>query len=137
MRWYDDDVSSPTLRNPHFRLLAVFSAWQLLLHLLQCAESRDPRLWMPHGVAYVQDLGLLTGGFVAFGAIGRLLHGRARTTWGYLSLASLFSIGVGLASYPRLLREYLAFPVNLFAADSGSAWVLLKEYLGLTRMALP
>jgi len=114
--------------------LAVFSAWQLALHLLQCAESRDPRLWMPHGVAYLQDLGLLTGGIVAFSAIGRLLRGRARTAWDYLSAASLFAIGVGLASYPRFLREYLAFPVNLFAADSGSAWVLLREYLGLSRL---
>jgi len=134
MKWYNDDASSPTLRCPHFRLWAVFSAWQLLLHLLQCAESRDPRLWMPHGVAYLQDLGLLTGGYVAFCTIGRLLHGLARTVWGYLSVASLFAIGVCLASYPRLLREYLAFPVNLFAADRGSAWVLLKEYLGLSRL---
>jgi hypothetical protein len=119
------------LRGARVRLLAVFSAWQLLLHLLQCIESRDPRLWMPHAVAYLQDVSLLVGWFVALAAIGRLLRDRTRIAWGYFTAVGLFGIGIGLASYPRFLHEYLAFPVNIFAADGGSAWVLLKEYLGL------
>jgi len=89
---------------------------------------------MPHVVAYLQDVILLAGWYAGVAAIGHLFHGRTRIVMQYSATIGLFGIGVGLASYPRFLREYLVFPVNIFAADSGSAWVLIKEYLGLSSL---
>jgi len=50
------------------------------------------------------------------------------------SVAILLIAGALLAIYPQMLREYLAFPVNVLAADGESARVLLTEYLGLWRL---
>ncbi len=131
MNRYSDQPFTPMLQNAGARLLAIFCAWQFLLHLLACIESADPRLWMPHVVAYLQDVSLLAGWLLGSIAIRRLLRGPVRSAWGYLTIAGLFGIGIGLASYPRFLREYLAFPIDIFAGDSGSAWMFLQEYLGL------
>ena len=134
MNWRYDRLSVPLFRNAGARLFAAFCAWQFVLHLLPCIEAADPRLWMPHVVAYLQDVGLLAGWFVGFAALRRLLHSHARVAWGYVTAVGLFALGLGLASYPSFLREYLVFPVNIFAADRASASTLFREYLGLSRL---
>jgi hypothetical protein len=131
MNWCCTRRSALQWHDPAFRLLAAFGGWQFALHLLQCVEASDPRLWMPHVVACLQDFGLLVAWLGGTRGLGRLLAGRARVAWEYLIVAGLFAMGVGLASYPRFLREYLTFPVNIFAADYASALTLVKEYLGL------
>ncbi|MBI3787198.1 MAG: sulfatase, partial [Ignavibacteriales bacterium] len=44
------------------------------------------------------------------------------------------SVEILLASYTKILREYLAFPVNIFESDWGSAKVLISDYLGITAL---
>jgi len=39
-----------------------------------------------------------------------------------------------LASYPGLLTEFLAFPMNIFRADCATGWYFVIEYLGWTRL---
>jgi hypothetical protein len=120
--------------DPAVRLLAAFCGWQFVLHLWQCAEAADPRLWTPHVMACLQDVGLLVAWLGVTRRLGRLLAGRARAAWEYVIVAGLFAMGVGLASYPCFLREYLTFSVNIFAADYASASTLVKEYLGLSSL---
>ena len=116
------------------RLILAFSAWQLVLHLWQCVESGDPRLWLPHAVAYLHDLLLLGALMMVAWVVRRFAPNSLRAGGEILSVAILFIAGALLAIYPQLLREYLAFPVNVLAAGGGSARVLLTEYLGLWRL---
>lgn len=116
------------------RLILVFSASQLVLHLWQCIESGDPRLWLPHAVAYLHDLLLLGALLMVAWVVRRFTTHRLRLGGEIFSVAILLIAGALLAIYPQLLREYLAFPVNVFATDGASARVLLTEYLGLWRL---
>ena len=116
------------------RLILAFSASQLVLHLWQCIESGDPRLWLPHAVAYLHDLLLLGALLMVAWVVRRFTTHRLRLGGEIFSVAILLIAGALLAIYPQLLREYLAFPVNVLAAGGGSARVLLMEYLGLWRM---
>lgn len=46
----------------------------------------------------------------------------------------MFGLGLLLASYPLFLREYLAFPVNIFATDTATVRVFVLEYLGIASL---
>ena len=46
------------------------------------------------------------------------------------SIITLFATGMLLSIYPRLLTEFLAFPVNVFRADGGSTRIFVTDYLG-------
>jgi len=116
------------------RLVLAFSAWQFVLHLWQCVESGDPRLWQPHVVAYLHDLLLLGALLILAWLVRRFTPHRLRAVGNILSIVMLLIAGIFLAIYPQMLREYLAFPVNIFAADGGSARVLVTEYLGISRL---
>lgn len=116
------------------RLVLAFTALQLVLHLWQCVISGDPRLWPPHAVAYLHDLLLLGALLMGARGVRRFAPERLRSGVEILSVAILLIAGALLAVYPQLLREYLAFPVNVLGAGSGSARVLVTEYLGLSRM---
>lgn len=116
------------------KLVLAFAAWQLLLHLWQCAMSGDPRLWPPHAVAYLHDLLLLGALLLLAAGACRLAPGRIRAGVEIFSVIILAVTGTILAIYPQMLREYLAFPVNVFASGNGGARVLLTEYLGLGRL---
>lgn len=116
------------------RLMLAFASWQLVLHLWQCVASGDPRLWPPHAVAYLHDLLLLGAVLLVARVVRRITPGRFRVGGEIVSAAILVIAGTLLAIYPQLLREYLAFPVNILAAGGGSAGVLLTEYLGFGRL---
>lgn len=115
-------------------LFAALSLAQILWHLYAAVESTDPRLLLPHLVAWLQDLLLLSLVLGAAKGIGLLLPRNLKQAWHLIELLLLLATGVSLALYPQMLREYLAFPVNLFAGGSGSAWVLLSQYLGSSRL---
>jgi hypothetical protein len=116
------------------RLILAFSAWQFVMHLWQCVASGDPRLGTPHAIAYLHDL-LLLGALLMFTRVVRRFTPRRLRSGGEIfSVAILLITGALLAIYPQLLREYLAFPVNIFASGGGSARVLLTEYLGLWQL---
>jgi hypothetical protein len=115
---------------PRWRALGIL---QCLFHVVALARSADPRLIAPHAVALLHDLFML--GAVVFGT--RLLRRRRPAGPGRSaemgSVPALCAVGMLLAVYPQVLREYLAFPVNLFAASAGSASVMVTEYLGVGR----
>ena len=85
----------------------------------------------PHAVAYLHDIFLLGAILVVVRAIRCSSPNRLRAALEVLSIVGLLSAGAFLSIYPQLLREYLAFPVNIFKSDSESAHILLTEYLGV------
>lgn len=119
---------------PEQRLCAALATLQLGLHAWQALAARDPRLWVPHAVAAAGDLAIL-GAIVAAAAVARRgLPDRLRPVVARGAISGLLIAGALLAVYPALLREYLAFPVDLFATDGASARVLVTEYLGVSRL---
>lgn len=115
-------------------LFLTFVVLQLALHLGSFFSAKDPRMLMPHAVAYLHDLLLLA--LLWFGSITacRLVSVRVRHSCRILAISGLFGLGLLLASYPLFLREYLAFPVNVFANDTATAGVFLHEYLGIASL---
>lgn len=116
------------------RLFLAFVALQLALHLGSYLSAIDPRILMPHAVAYLHDLLLFT--VLWFGSINvcRLISSRVRSFCWTLALIGMFGLGLLLASYPLFLREYLAFPINVFATDIATAGVFFREYLGIASL---
>lgn len=129
----NDSADSPYV-DRWTRLFLAFAVLQLALHFGSSFSAKDARMLMPHAVAYLHDLLLLA--LLWFGSITacRLVSVRVRPSCRILALSSFFGLGLLLASYPLLLREYLAFPVNVFATDTDTAWVFLHEYLGIASL---
>ena len=119
------------------RAIRVFTALlfaQFALHLFYAITSRDPRLLAPHLVAWLHDTLVLS---VTFGVLKLCLlafPAHARSAGDAAAAAILALSGVFLSLYPQMLREYLSFPVNLFAGNAASASVLIREYLGVDRL---
>jgi hypothetical protein len=120
--------------NKNALLLLVFSIWQFLLHGLCVVDSGDPRLLLPHAISFLNDVVVL--GAITF--IGRSARAAAPERLGPIvdgvMRATLIVTEVFLAAYPQLLREYLTFPMNIFAADISSARIMVTEYLGISRL---
>jgi len=116
------------------RLFLAFVVLQLSLHLGSFISAKDPRLLMPHVVACMQDLLLLALLWIGSFTVGRLIPAQIRLFCRILALCSLVGLGLLLASYPLFLREYLAFPVNIFATDTATARVFVLEYLGIASL---
>lgn len=116
------------------RLLAlVIALGQLLLHGGQFVASRDPRLLLPHAVAFLTDLLLICLVALLIGTGLKLAPPNRSQAVGHIGAGVLVTAGMLLSAYPPVLREFLSFPVNLFAADMASARVLLTDYLGIQR----
>lgn len=116
-----------------YRLFSVLCIWQLLLHLLACAIDGDPRLLMPHLVAWLHDL-LLFSLIAGAGASVIRLAPEKLCSVSIITRVILAASGMLLALYPQTLREYLTFPANIFLSDSNSIRVTLFEYLGIQRL---
>lgn len=116
------------------KLFLLFSFYQLILHLYFALSAKDPRLILPTSIAFSHDLALLA--IVA--AIGYLITSISPIQ--FKSIANkIFSVtliitGVLLSAYPKMLREYLVFPVNIFDSDFNSAETLLSDYLGFAAL---
>jgi len=128
-----DSTGSPFVERST-RLFLAFVALQLFLHLGSYFSAKDPRMLMPHAVAYLHDLFLLTVLWFGSVTVCRLIPVRVRFSCRTLALIGLFGLGILLASYPLFLREYLAFPINVFATDTATAEVFLREYLGIASL---
>lgn len=88
----------------------------------------------PHAIAYISDVALLailtaTGSFAT--AISPI---RFKQTVHKVILVSLVVVEILFASYPNVLREYMAFPVNIFDADWSSTTTLISDYMGITAL---
>jgi len=118
-----------------FNLFLFFAGYQFLLHIYFTLASNDPRLFMPTAVAFLHDLAIL--GIVAtiFYYLQYLFPDRLKSSINRFASIALIVIGISFSSYPKILREYLAFPVNLFNSDFDSAKVLISEYLGISALA--
>lgn len=114
-------------------LALVFAAGQTVLHGIQFLSGHDSRLLLPHAVAWLTDLFLIFLVSLLAWGLNKLAPQRWSRAAGLLGAGLLVAMGILLSSYPLLLREFLAFPANLFVADAASARVLLTEYLGIHR----
>jgi hypothetical protein len=108
---------------------------QCILHLFTAFSSHDPRLLAPHLVAWLHDTLVLSALFGLSWLCLRLLPSRVRSVGESVTVAILILSGVLLSLYPQMLREYLSFPVNLFASNADSAGILIRDYLGFDRLA--
>jgi len=114
------------------RLVCAIAAAQLGLHTWFAVFARDPRMWMPHAVAWLLDVFVLIVLAAILWGIGRALRrcGFPHGLWTFGCNALIFSTGLLLASYPGLLSEFLAFPMSIFRADGATTWFFVSEYLG-------
>jgi len=118
---------------PIANLFFVFGAYQCLLHAYCAFQAGDPRLLMPHVLAYLHDLALLTLMLLVYRLLLRLFPQFQRGV-AIFGGVGFFLCGILLASYPQFLREYLIFPVNLFDADMQTTETLIADYLGVTAL---
>lgn len=116
------------------KLFLLFSIYQLTLHLYFALSAKDPRLILPTSIAFSHDLGLLA----IVTASGYLITSISPIQ--FKSIANkIFSViliitGFLLSTYPKILREYLVFPVNIFDSDFNSAETLVSDYLGIAAL---
>jgi hypothetical protein len=102
----------------------------LLLHVQAGLASRDPRLLLPHAVAWLHDLLLLLAAAAVAAGLARAAPPRLRpaASWGGRSLLAI--LGALLAVCPQLLPAFLAAPASFLAADAAAAQTFLRDYLG-------
>lgn len=118
-------------------LVLLFVGYQLLLHIYFALTSNDPRLFMPASIAFVHDLAIL-GITTAIGYLAKSVSPiRLKKSIDKIFSIILIIVGVLLAGYPKILREYLVFPVNIFDSDLSSAEVLISDYLGVIAFVPP
>jgi len=84
-----------------------------------------------HAVAWLLDVFVL---IVAAATLGVSVGGLPRCAfpsglWIYGGNALLFLTGLLLSSYPGLLTEFLAFPMNIFRADAATTSFFVAEFL--------
>lgn len=127
-------VAANAINDGMIKLFFLYVLYQLLLHAYFSIAAHDPRLLLPHVIAFLQDIALL--GIVT--AIGYLTIAVSpagfRQTVNKIGSVFIAIVGILLASYPNILREYLVFPVNIFDSDLESAKVLISDYLGITAL---
>jgi hypothetical protein len=112
------------------RLVLIAAAFQFLLHMGCVLVEKDLRMFMPHLVSFLHDLMLIVAVYLLYAIARHFSPARFRFTLRIGAIVCFFALALVLASYPRFLRAYLAFPVNIFATDVGSSKVFLN-YVGL------
>jgi len=116
------------------KLFLLFASYQLLLHIYFSLSSNDPRLFMPTAVAFLHDVAFLAIITSIFYLIKSVFSDKLKRSVDKILSIILIIVGVLLASYPKILREYLVFPVNLFDSDMSSAETLISDYLGISAL---
>jgi len=130
-----NEHASTTVRVlPAVRVAGALALLQLVLHAVSWAQSADLRLLAPHGVALLHDVMILGTAALVARAGSRLLPPNVRRAGDTVSVLALATIGLVISVYPQVLREHLAFPVNLFGSGADAATVMLTEYLGIGRL---
>lgn len=130
-----NEIERDTLpMQPDLRVALALGMLQGLLHLTAWVRSADPRLVIPHAVALLHDVLIFAAVVAGTRLLRRPWPPSAQRPFELLSILVLFAVGILLSVYPQMLREYLAFPVNLFGASADSASVMVKEYMGIGRL---
>ena len=112
------------------RVVFGFVVFQLILHIGCLLWQRDLRMVMPHLVAWLHDGVLLFAVWGLFILLRRLLPQKADRVLNIVALVFSFGLVFLLAVYPAVLREFLAFPRNIFAVTGGTVGIFLRNYLG-------
>jgi len=116
------------------KLFILFSVYQFTLHLYFVSSANDPRLILPTSIAFIHDLAILA----IVTSIGYLLVSISSIQFKSISNTTsaiiLIITGILLSVYPKILREYLVFPVNIFDSDINSAKTLVFDYLGIAAL---
>ncbi|MFN9454193.1 MAG: sulfatase-like hydrolase/transferase [Gemmatimonadota bacterium] len=127
-------MTQPAAENPSavlWRSAVVLAAFLLLLHVVAAAEARDPRIIVPHGVAWLHDLAIL---MLLAGTFAMLTRLRWRAASRIVRLAGcgvLVATAMLLALYPRMLQVFLAAPANFLETDAAAAGTFVRDYLGV------
>jgi hypothetical protein len=125
---------SPTAedRSPGLRQTALaLSLLQLALHAVAAFGARDPRVLLPHAVAWLHDLALLFVVAAVFSALARAGGRRVQIVVTIGGRMTLIGGGMLLALCPQMLPTFLAAPANFLETDAGTARVFLQDYLGV------
>jgi hypothetical protein len=94
-------------------------------------SANDPRIILPYFIAFLHDI-LILGVVVIIGKItSSIVSNKYKSIVEKIFSILLIIIGIFLAFYPKILREYLVFPVNILDSDMSSAETLITNYLGL------
>ena len=114
-----------------WRSVVALATLLFVLHFVAAVAARDPRLILPHAVAWLHDLALL-------GVLGGLFVGLARLRFGpfpwvvrIVGHGVLVGAAMLLALYPRILQMFLAAPANFLQTDAATASVFVRDYLGV------
>lgn len=114
------------------KLLWGFSAYQFLLHLFFLIKFADLRLIIPTTISFIHDVFLLTIFYLIAVLILKVLPGKTKLIAEGVLIFIFISLGSLLSVYPKLLREYLIFPVNIFESDISITRTLITDYLGFS-----
>lgn len=130
-------LSLKNTANDFTGLVLAFGLYQLILHCWFLFSANDPRLLLPTLVSFLHDLILLvlSGGFLQWTM--DFFSGKYKSYLVKIFSVILIAEGTFLALYPKLLREYLIFPVNIFESDLSSAQTLISDYLGFKALIPP
>lgn len=113
-------------------LFLLFTVYQFLLHLFFGLKANDPRLILPTLIAFLHDIAILGSITIIGKTVSSLVLSKFKNSVNQVFNILLILCGVLLSFYPKMLREYLVFPVNIFDADLSSTETLLTDYLGLS-----
>jgi hypothetical protein len=112
----------------------AFGACQFVLHCLSAFSTRNPQMYLMHGIAFLYDLFILAIVAAILQVLRQYLLKHRLQAWkgtiNAVTIAFLFIVGLTLTIYPLLLMEFLGFPVNVFAVDIGITGFFLTNVLG-------
>lgn len=115
-------------------LALLFITLQCVLHIFYTAAANDPRLIVPAAIAFLHDVTLIIIALFTAQAVVVVIPGAFKKHARIFFSIALISLGMMLALYPKMLQQYLIFPVNIFESDAGTAAVFLSEYAGYSAL---
>jgi hypothetical protein len=115
-----------------FLLFVGFSIFQFLFHIFCLITTKDPKVLIPTVIAFSHDLFLLMIYYFLSLLIIKFSPISIRNIIKKISVAGFITIAGLLAFYPKMLREFLIFPVNIFESDMSVAKTTAIEYLGIS-----
>jgi len=115
-----------------WRSAVVLATLLLLLHVLAAFEARDPRIIMPHAVAWLHDLSILLLVAGLFAVLTRPRWRAVPQVARALGCGVLVAAAMLLALYPRMLQVFLASPANFLETDAATAGTFVRDYLGVS-----
>lgn len=127
-------ISLKNKKDGLIKIFLLYSCYQFLLHTYFTVVANDPRLFMPAVIAFLHDVAVL-GILIAIGYFVKYLSPiRFKKTVDISFSILTIIVGVFLASYPKILREYLVFPVNILESDISTVKVFISDYLGIAAL---